>query len=117
MRGEKKLELLKQHLKTIARKLKHGSRLVFQIYNDPQHPAGVVLERLKDNKVNVLVWSDLDPRKMIHANKVAFYRTQLCQFCQEEWAMIPANCSDKLMEGKPECLTQVVQFKGSTTKY
>ena len=41
------MDILKQHLKTSVRKLKLGSKSVFQIDNDPKH---------KDNKVKVLEW-------------------------------------------------------------
>ncbi|KAI4903070.1 hypothetical protein NFI96_003591 [Prochilodus magdalenae] len=42
---------------------------------------------------------------------------KLHQFCQEEWAKIPANYCEKLVEGYPKRLTQVIQFKGNSTKY
>ena len=43
--------------------------------------------------------------------------TQLQQFCQVEWAKSPATSCEKLVEGYPEHLTQVKQFKVNATKY
>ncbi|MEQ2288598.1 hypothetical protein AMECASPLE_024322 [Ameca splendens] len=37
--------------------------------------------------------------------------TALRQFCQKEWAKIPANYCEKLQEEYFRCLTQDIQFK------
>ena len=54
MRLENYVAILKQHLKTSVRKLKHGRKWVFQMDNDRKHTSKVVAKCLKDNKVNVL---------------------------------------------------------------
>ena len=56
MRMENYVAILKQHLKTSARKLKLGHKWVFQMDNDPKHTSKVVAKWLKDNKVKVLEW-------------------------------------------------------------
>ena len=50
------MDIWKQHLKTLVRKLKLGSKLVFQMDNGPKHTSKVVAKWLKDNKVKVLEW-------------------------------------------------------------
>jgi hypothetical protein len=44
------VDILKQHLKTLVRKLKLGRNWVFQMDNDPKHNSKVVAKSLKDNK-------------------------------------------------------------------
>lgn len=61
------MEILKQNLKTSARKLKLE---VFQMDNDPKHTAKLVTERLKDNKDNVLEWISQSP----DLNQLKIYR-------------------------------------------
>ena len=72
MRKEYYVEILKQHLKTSARKLKLGGKWVFQINNDSKHTAKLVTKWLKDNKLSVLDWKsqspDLNPRENLWAN-------------------------------------------------
>ena len=54
MRKEHFVDILKQHLKTAARKLKLGRKWVFQMDTDPKHTSKLVTKWLKDNKVKVL---------------------------------------------------------------
>ena len=54
MRKENYVDILKQHLKTLVRKLKLGLKWGFQMDNDPKHTSKVVAKWLKDNKVKVL---------------------------------------------------------------
>ena len=54
MRMEMSVYILKQHLKTLVRKLMLDRKGVFQMDNDPKHTSKVVAKWLKDNKVKVL---------------------------------------------------------------
>uniref|UniRef100_A0AAZ3PU11 Tc1-like transposase DDE domain-containing protein n=1 Tax=Oncorhynchus tshawytscha TaxID=74940 RepID=A0AAZ3PU11_ONCTS len=83
---ENYVDILKQHLKTLVRKLKLGCKWVFQMDNDPKNTSKVVAKWLKINKVKVLEWPS-------H------------QLCQEEWAKIHPTYCGKLVEGYSKCLT------------
>ena len=54
IRKEHYVEMLKQNLKTLDRKLKLRCKWVFQMDNDPKHTAKLVTKWLKNNKANVL---------------------------------------------------------------
>ncbi|KAL2099419.1 hypothetical protein ACEWY4_005899 [Coilia grayii] len=128
MKKEQYVEILKQHLKASARKLKLGRKWVFQMDNDPKHTSKLAKKWLEDNRVSVLKWPsqspDLNPiehlwaelKRHVHARRPTNI-AKLYQFCQEEWAKIPAKYCQKLVEGYPKRLTQVIQFKGNCTKY
>jgi hypothetical protein len=121
MRKENYVDILEQHLKTSARKLKLGRKWVFQMDIDSKHTCC-------GNNVKVLEWPSQSPdlnliehlwaelkrcvRARRHTNLI-----QLHQLCQEEWAKIHPTYCGKLAEGSPKCLTQVKQFKGNATKY
>ncbi len=45
MRKENYVDILKQHLKTSARKLKLGRKWVFQMDNDPKHTSKVLAKQ------------------------------------------------------------------------
>ena len=89
MRKENYVDMLKQHLKTSARKLKLGCKWVFQMDNDPKHTSKLVTKWLKDNKVKVLDRSSQSPdlkhieNLWASASKKAYNLTQLHQFCQD----------------------------------
>jgi hypothetical protein len=128
MREENYVDILKQHLKTLVRKLKLGLKWVFPMDNDSKHTSKVVEKWLMDNKVKVLDWPSQSPnlnpienlwaelKKCVRARRPTNL-TQLHQLCQEEWANIHPPYCGKLVEGYPKRLTQVKQFKGNATKY
>ena len=89
------MDILKQHLKTLVRKLKLGCKWVSQMDNDPKHTPKVVGKWLKDKKVKVLEWTsqnpDLNPIENVLAELKMRVRarrptnlTQLHQLCQED---------------------------------
>ena len=94
------MDILRQNLKTSARKLKLGHKWVFQMDNDPKHTSKVVAKWLMDNKIKVLEWQSQSPKLNSIENMLAELKkyvqarkstnlTQLHQFCQEEWVIIP----------------------------
>ena len=102
---ENYVDILKQHLKTSARKLKLGRKWVFHF-----HISKVVAKWLKDNKVKVLMRPsqspDLSPSENLWTELKKCVRawsptnlTQLHQLCQEEWAKIHLTYCGKLVEG------------------
>ena len=118
------MDILKQHLETLVRKLKLGRKWVFQMDNDPKHTSKVVAKWLNDNKVKGLEWPsqspDFNPIENVWAELkkcVQAWRTTNLTLCQEEWAKIHPTYCGKLVEGYPKHLTQVEQFKGDVTKY
>ena len=118
VRMENYVDILKQHLKTLVRKLKLGRKLIFQMDTDLKHTSKVVAKWLKDNIVKVLEWPsespDLNPREHLWAELKKHVRarrptnlTQLHQLVQEEWAKINPTYCGKLVVGYPKRLTQV----------
>lgn len=77
---------MKQHLKTSARRLKLGCKLIFQMDNEPKHANKLVRKRLKDNKVSVLEWLSKSP----DLSPTEHLSTYLTDFCQQEWTKLPA---------------------------
>ena len=61
MRQDNYVDILKQHLKTSARKLKLDLKWVFQMDNDPKYTSKVVAQWLKGNIVKVLEWPSQSP--------------------------------------------------------
>lgn len=61
MRKENFEDILKQHLKTSAWKLKLGRKWVFKMDNDPKHTSKLLTKWFKDNKVKVLKWPSQNP--------------------------------------------------------
>ena len=107
---------------------KLGRKWVFQMNNNPLHTVKAVTKQIQHNKVNVLEWSskspDLNPIENLWADLKRRVQTrqptnlsQFHQFYQEEWTKIPANYSEKLVEGNPKHLNHVVQFKGNAAKH
>ena len=82
---------------------------------DSKHTFKVLAKWLKDNKVKVLEGPsqspDLNPIRDLWAGLKKVCVSQDAykpgQFCQEEWAKIPATYSENLVEGYLKCLTQV----------
>jgi transposase len=50
-----------ENMQPSARKLKMGRWFTFQHDNDPKHTAKVIVQLLKDKKVNVLEWPSQSP--------------------------------------------------------
>jgi transposase len=121
MRKENYVDVLKQHLKTVVRKLKLGRKWVFQMETDAKRTSKVVAKWLKNKKVKLLEWPsqspDLNPIEDLWAELKRCVRpwrptnlTQLHQLCQEEWAKIPPSYCGMLVEGYLKRLTQVKPF-------
>lgn len=63
MRKENYVDILKQHLKTSARKLKLGPKWLFQMINDPSIPPNYLQSGLNTTKSRY--WSDLNHKGLI----------------------------------------------------
>lgn len=80
-------------------------------------------EWFKEKKLNVLEWPsqspDLNPIENLWFDlkwKLSNLE-ELEKFCHEEWAKIPVERCDKLIETYQERLTAVIAAKGGSTKY
>lgn len=99
------------YVKPSDSQLKFGCKWIFQMNNDPLNTGIIVSKCLKNNKVNVLEWASQSCEKCFQFP--IKYLCNLClqtslsyTCCQEEWARIPANYCDKLVEGYTKRLSQ-----------
>lgn len=123
-------DILKNHLKKSARKLRLGSNYVFQQDNDPKHTAKTVQEWFRRNKINKMDWPaqspDLNPienlwselgRKVARRDRAPKNSKELVAILQEEWNAIPKDVTAKLVESMPRRLEAVIAAHGGHTKY
>ncbi len=121
-------KILKEHVRPSVCDLKLKRTWVMQQDNDPKHTSKSTSEWLKKNKIKVLEWPnqspDLNPIEMLwHDLKQSFYAwkpsnvAKLKQFCKEEWAKIPPQRCERLIDSYHKRLIAVVAAKGCTTSY
>lgn len=121
MKKEQYVEILNQRLKISARKLRLGRKwtmtqsiLLNCLENGLRTTKSMFWSGHHKARISILLtiygqgWNDLHARQPTNME-------QLYQFCQEVWAKLPAKYCEKLVY--PKRLTQVIQFKGNSTKY
>ena len=89
------MDILKQHLKTLVKKLKLGRKWVFQMDNDPKHTSKFVEKRRKDNKVKVLELPSQGPDLNPIENRLA----ELKKVCTSKEAYKPDSVTPTLTGG------------------
>ncbi|XP_065662882.1 transposable element Tc1 transposase-like isoform X2 [Hydra vulgaris] len=128
MDQEQYRNMLKQNLKSSARKLRLGSDFAFQQDNDPKHSATKTKEWFAENNVEVLEWPaqspDLNPIKHlweILGRKIGGWsfskKDNLKVAIKEAWEKIQPEEIKYLVESMPRRLEAVTQAKGGPTKY
>lgn len=101
---------------------------ILQQDNAPAHTSQVVMGHLDELRVRRLPWPskspDLNPiehvwdflgRKVMKRGPENL--DQLSIFLREEWALIPQNYLDHLVEGMPRRIQAVIEADGGNTKY
>jgi transposase len=127
MNGPKYKEILRHNLLPYSNSFM-PEEWIFQHDNDPKHTSKVVKDWLASNRIQVLKWPaqspDLNPIENLwkelghrvgsrnHSNRV-----DLLQHLQEEWAKIPSDFLEKLIESMPRRCEAIIASKGIATKY
>ena len=120
--------ILKQNLKSSARKLRLGSDFTFQQDNDPKHSATKTKEWFAENNVKVLEWPAQSPdlnsiehlweildRKIV--DRSFSKKDNLKVAIEEAWEKIQPEETKSLVESMPRRLEAVIQAKRGPTKY
>lgn len=94
------LEILKQHLKISAGKLKLGHKWVFQMDSDSKGSTEIVMKSFKDNKV--VFWGGHHKVLISALKKKAKLKRftnwiQSHQFCLEDWdKILTSDCEERI---------------------
>ena len=120
--------ILKQNLKSSARKLPLGSDFTFQQDNDLKHCATKTKEWSAENNVEVLEWPaqspDLNPIEYLWeildrkiGDQSFSKKDNLKVAIEEAWEKIQPEETKSLVKSMPRRLEAVIQAKGGQTKY
>jgi transposase len=120
---------LRDYLLPFARQT-HRQGYIFQQDNARIHTARVTTEFLEGHMVNKLEWPALSPdlnpienlwgilaRAVYKDGKQYENREALIEAIEREWAKIPQNVLQNLINSMNERCRQVIEFKGAKTKY
>lgn len=124
----KYIDILKQNLKSSARKCNLHNDFKFYQDNDPKHTALNVRLWLLYNCPEIIktppqspdlnpienIWQELESRIRKHTISS---KQQLKSVLQEEWGKITPEITKKLVESIPRRLNHVLKVKGNPTKY
>ena len=122
------VDILGENLISSARMLKLGRHFLFQQDNDPKHTSGVAKNFFISNGIKVLGWPamnpDLNPIENLwkHLKSAVIERqpknkTELWEYCQQEWKNIPVSVCKNLIETYNNRLVACIKAKGHATKY
>ena len=121
-------EILASNVAPSVKSLKLGRSWLFQQDNDPKHTSKSTQQWFKTHKMKVLEWPsqspDLNPIEMLWGDlKRAVHERhpsnleELRRWCEVEWAKIPRERCQNLVNGYRKRLLDVIAAKGGPTKY
>ena len=128
MKKEQYIQILQGNVKQSAENLHLGPNWTYQQDNDPKRTSKVVKKWFQDNNVKVLQWPsqspDLNPienlwktlKSKVHARRPSNLK-ELEVFAKEEWAKIPLELCQTLVNSYTNRLDAVIKNKGYAIDY
>lgn len=131
MKKEDYIRVLENNLPDFVDKSAYPEdEVIFQQDGDPKHTAKIVKQWLASQKFKTMQWAaqspDLNPIENLWAllkKRLARYENapqnlnELWFRVKSEWANIPTEHIDKLVESMPKCVKCVIKVKGLWRKY